>query len=96
LFHVAADYRLWVPDPAPMYRTNGGDSSVSGGARRRCKRVVYEQRRHLGLVAEVQATKRRQQPQNMIGPYKRSKFQAEEVVRDLIERYGIPAVIVNP
>src|ERR1700730_3134570 len=22
LFHVAADYRLWVPDPAPMFRAN--------------------------------------------------------------------------
>ena len=22
LFHVAADYRLWIPDPAAMYRTN--------------------------------------------------------------------------
>src|SRR5271155_2006880 len=22
LFHVAADYRLWVPDPAPMFRVN--------------------------------------------------------------------------
>ena len=32
----------------------------------------------------------------MIGPYKRSKFQAEEVVRDLVEKHGIPAVIVNP
>ena len=20
LFHVAADYRLWVPDPAPLFR----------------------------------------------------------------------------
>src|ERR1700731_5292920 len=24
LFHVAADYRLWVPDPAPMFRANVG------------------------------------------------------------------------
>src|SRR5437870_3624620 len=24
LFHVAADYRLWVPDPAAMFRTNVG------------------------------------------------------------------------
>src|SRR5262249_4084588 len=30
------------------------------------------------------------------GPYKRSKFQAEEVVRHLVERRGVPAVIVNP
>src|SRR6185436_18561039 len=22
LFHVAADYRLWVPDPEPMFRVN--------------------------------------------------------------------------
>ena len=33
---------------------------------------------------------------DMIGPYKRSKFQAEEVVRDLVARRGLPAVIVNP
>jgi dihydroflavonol-4-reductase len=34
--------------------------------------------------------------EDMIGPYKRSKFQAEEVVRDLVARRGLPAVIVNP
>jgi dihydroflavonol-4-reductase len=32
----------------------------------------------------------------MIGPYKRSKFEAEEVVRDLVSKGGLPAVIVNP
>jgi len=32
----------------------------------------------------------------MVGPYKRSKFQAEEVVRDLATRRGLPAIIVNP
>jgi dihydroflavonol-4-reductase len=33
---------------------------------------------------------------DMIGPYKRSKFMAEEVVRELIRQRGLPAVIVNP
>jgi dihydroflavonol-4-reductase len=33
---------------------------------------------------------------DMIGPYKQSKFLAEAAVRDLIERERLPAVIVNP
>jgi dihydroflavonol-4-reductase len=33
---------------------------------------------------------------NMIGHYKRSKFLAEEAVRDLVRDAGLPAVIVNP
>jgi dihydroflavonol-4-reductase len=32
----------------------------------------------------------------MIGPYKRSKFAAEAVVRELVAERGLPAVIVNP
>src|SRR5262249_56520217 len=34
--------------------------------------------------------------EDMIGPYKRSKYLAEEVVRDLVISCGLPAVIVNP
>src|SRR5258708_32024179 len=33
---------------------------------------------------------------DMIGPYKRSKFEAEEVVRQLAIERGLPVVIVNP
>jgi dihydroflavonol-4-reductase len=33
---------------------------------------------------------------DMIGHYKRSKFLAEQAVRELIDREGVPAVIVNP
>jgi dihydroflavonol-4-reductase len=32
----------------------------------------------------------------MIGPYKRSKFEAEEVARELARERGSPVVIVNP
>ncbi len=32
----------------------------------------------------------------MIGPYKRSKFLAEDVVREMVRDAGLPAVIVNP
>jgi dihydroflavonol-4-reductase len=62
------------------------------------ERVVYTSSvATLGLVPQGSADE--ETPSNvedMIGPYKRSKFQAEEVVRGLIARRGLPAVIVNP
>ena len=100
LFHVAADYRLWVPDPAPMYRANveGTRVLMRAALDAGVERVVYTSSvATLGLVAEGSADEETPSSlEDMIGPYKRSKFQAEEVVRDLVERRGLPAVIVNP
>src|SRR5438132_10983760 len=100
LFHVAADYRLWVPDPAPMFRANveGTRLLMRAALDAGVERVVYTSSvATLGLVTEGAADEETPSGlQNMIGPYKRSKFQAEEVVRDLVEKHGIPAVIVNP
>ena len=100
LFHVAADYRLWVPDPAPMFRTNveGTRDLMRAALDAGVERVVYTSSvATLGLVAEGAADE--ETPSNfesVIGPYKQSKFQAEEVVRGLVTRQGLPAVIVNP
>jgi dihydroflavonol-4-reductase len=100
LFHVAADYRLWVPDPAPMYRANveGTRALMTAALDAGVERVVYTSSvATLGLVAGGSADEETPSSlEDMIGPYKRSKFQAEEVVRDLVERRGLPAVIVNP
>src|SRR6202521_49414 len=43
VFHVAADYRLWVRDPDEMYRSNvGGTRSLLEAARKQgVRRVVY-------------------------------------------------------
>src|ERR1700739_1487116 len=43
VFHVAADYRLWVRDPAEMYRSNvEGTGAILGAARKNgVRRVVY-------------------------------------------------------
>ena len=100
LFHVAADYRLWVTDPVPMFRANVEGTRILMGAAldSGVERVVYTSSvATLGLVPEGSADEETPSKiEDMVGPYKRSKFQAEEVVGDLISTRGLPAVIVNP
>jgi dihydroflavonol-4-reductase len=101
LYHVAADYRLWVPEPEAMYRANveGTRALLLAAAEAGVSRVVYTSSvAVLGLRADGEpadeATPARLD--GMVGHYKRSKFLAEEAVRELIERHGLPAVIVQP
>ncbi|MGH7039029.1 MAG: hopanoid-associated sugar epimerase [Stellaceae bacterium] len=100
LFHVAADYRLWVPDPAPMFAANvaGTRELMQAALAAGVERIVYTSSvATLGLVSggiADEATPSREE--DMIGPYKRSKFQAEAIVRALVAERGLPAVIVNP
>jgi dihydroflavonol-4-reductase len=100
LFHVAADYRLWVPDPAVMYRANvdGTRELMQAALAAGVERVVYTSSvATLGLVAGGEADETTpSRLDDMIGPYKRSKFLAEEAVRGLVAERGLPAVIVNP
>ncbi|HTT80903.1 MAG TPA: hopanoid-associated sugar epimerase [Stellaceae bacterium] len=100
LFHVAADYRLWVPDPDAMFRINvvGTRQLMLAALAAGVERIVYTSSvAVLGIVKggiADEATPSR--AADMIGPYKLSKFQAELAVRELIEEAGLPAVIVNP
>jgi len=100
LFHVAADYRLWVPDPAAMFRANvdGTRDLMTAALAAGVERVVYTSSvATIGLVTGGSADEDTpSRLEEMIGPYKRSKFQAEEVVRRLTGERGLPAVIVNP
>jgi dihydroflavonol-4-reductase len=100
LFHVAADYRLWVPDPAPMFRANveGTRILMRAALDAGVERVVYTSSvATLGLVPDGSADEETPSTlEDMIGPYKRSKFQGEEVVHDLVTKRRLPAVIVNP
>lgn len=101
LFHVAADYRLWVPDPPAMYRANldGTRDLMQAALKAGIKRVVYTSSvATLGLRADGQPADETTPVAlgDMIGPYKRSKFMAEEEVRRLVTEAGLPAVIVNP
>ncbi len=100
LFHVAADYRLWVPDPAAMYRANvdGTRELMRAALAAGVERIVYTSSvATLGIVAGGSADELTpSRLGDMIGPYKRSKFLAEEAVRGMLTQSGLPAVIVNP
>jgi len=100
LFHVAADYRLWVPDPAAMFRANvdGTRALMLAALTAGVERIVYTSSvATLGLVTGSSADEATPSGiGDMIGPYKQSKFAAEEAVKGLIAERGLPAVIVNP
>jgi len=100
VFHVAADYRLWVRDPNEMYRSNvDGTRALLGAARKNgVGRVVYT-----SSVATVGFTSDGRPADedspvslaDMIGHYKRSKFLAEQVALEA-GRAGMHVVTVNP
>lgn len=100
VYHVAADYRIWVPDPAAMFRANvdGTRDLLTAALEAGVERVVYTSSvATLGLVAGGSADEEAPSTaDDMIGPYKRSKFEAEEVARELARQRGLPVVIVNP
>lgn len=101
LFHVAADYRLWVPDPDALYRTNvdGSANVVLAAAEAGVARMVYTSSVAVLGHADDGGPADETTPSSlgtMIGHYKRSKFLAEEKIRDLHRRHDLDLVIVNP
>jgi dihydroflavonol-4-reductase len=100
LFHVAADYRLGARDPQALYRTNvEGTRNILNAARTAgVGRIVYTSSvATIGIPSDGSPGDERTPVtlSNMIGHYKRSKYLAEEVVRDAA-RMGMSVVIVNP
>ncbi len=99
IYHVAADYRLWVLDEAPMYATNvQGTQNVLAAARRHdVARVIHTSTvGALGVPKGAQGTEDTPvKLADMVGPYKRSKFLAEQAAL-AAAREGLPVVVVNP
>jgi dihydroflavonol-4-reductase len=100
LVHVAADYRLWVPDPQAMYAANvEGTRALLRLAREAgVGRVVYTSSvatmgfRTDGTVVDEDTPV---SIENMIGHYKRSKFLAEQEAMKAAG-LGQHVVILNP
>ena len=101
LFHVAADYRLWVPDSESMYRNNvrGTRNVMFEALRSGIQRVVYTSSvATLTPSADGNSCNETSRGclEDMIGHYKRSKYLAEVLVKQLVQECDLPAVIVSP
>jgi dihydroflavonol-4-reductase len=101
VLHVAADYRLWVPDPEALDRVNiqGSVDLFRAAADAGATRMVYTSSvATLGLHKDGTPADEETPSTvaDMVGAYKRSKFKAEEAVTALIRDEGLPIVIVNP
>lgn len=104
VFHVAADYRLWVRDPDEMYRSNveGTRGLLEAARKQKVRRIVYTSSvatmgfdARSGSNGHVADESSPVKLDDMIGHYKRSKFMAEQVAVDAA-RSGVDVVIVNP
>ncbi len=99
LFHVAADYRLWVPDPQKMMHINvdGTRELMLAAMKAGVEKIVYcSSVAALGLVGDGSIADETTPVHHIIGDYKQSKYKAEQVVLDLVKIRKLPAVIVNP
>jgi len=99
VFHVAADYRLWAKRKQDIYDSNvGGTKNLLDAA----KRAGVSQFIYTSTVATI-AVDRPEHPneftdaklEEMVGHYKRSKWQAEREVLDAAKQ-GFPALVAMP
>ena len=98
--HAAADYRLWAPSPAEIFRTNmeGTRIVMEEALRAGVERIVYTSS---VATIEVRAGAPADESHPLtadraIGAYKKSKVTAERMVEDMVKNAGLPVVIVNP
>jgi dihydroflavonol-4-reductase len=99
VFHVAADYRLWAKRKQDIYDSNVGGTKnlVEASKRANVSQFIYT-----STVATI-AVDRPEHPNEftdakldeMVGHYKRSKWQAEREVLDAAKQ-GFPAIVAMP
>ncbi|RXF70272.1 hopanoid-associated sugar epimerase [Hansschlegelia zhihuaiae] len=100
LCHVAADYRIWAPDPEEIVRNNlaGTRNLMEAALAAGVERIVYTS--SVATLrpdpAGVADESRPAAPDQAVGAYKRSKVEAERMVERMVAERGLPAVIVLP
>lgn len=101
LIHAAADYRLWTRNPSELMESNvsGTRNVMEEALKAGVEKIVYTssvctlgQSPDSGPADETHAN----DGANAFNTYKLSKILAEDAVRELVEKAGLPAVIVNP
>jgi dihydroflavonol-4-reductase len=100
VMHVAADYRLWIPNPDEMYKANvEGTRDLLRMARETgVKRVVYTSSvatMHFRTDGSVINEDTPVSIKDMVGHYKRSKFLAEQEAITAAQG-GQQVMILNP
>ncbi|MBI4059976.1 MAG: NAD-dependent epimerase/dehydratase family protein, partial [Elusimicrobia bacterium] len=102
VFHLAADYRIWIPNPDDMYKANvaGTESVLRAAAKAGAEKIV-----HCSSVAAVKVPDDRRPVDEaceysglaqIVGHYKKSKYLADVLARKLAREHGFPIVTVNP
>ncbi len=99
--HVAADYRIWVPDPDRMLAANveGTCALMRVSLAAEVERIVYcSSVAALGLTKDGSPADETTHAgeASIIGIYKKSKYRAEQAVLTMAVREGLPVVVVNP
>jgi dihydroflavonol-4-reductase len=100
VFHVAADYRLWVRDPEQMYLSNveGTRAIIRSAQESGVRRVIYTSSvATMGFTREghIAGEDSPVSLKEMVGHYKRSKFMAEQIALDAGNN-DVDVVVVNP
>ena len=101
VFHVAADYRLWVPQPDEMFSANvdGTRNVMEAAGNAGVRRIVYTSSVATLGLSQGDGPANEQTPVrqgDIISPYKQSKYAAEALVKKMVAEQGLPAVIVHP
>jgi dihydroflavonol-4-reductase len=101
LFHVAADYRLWAPDPGAILRANlaGTQTVMDAALAAGVERIVYTSSVATLRAGDASSDVDETSPLGdgeAIGAYKQSKVAAERLVEQMAGEQKLPAVIVNP
>lgn len=100
VLHTAADYRLWVPDPQNMYAINvkGTKNVLEAAAEAGVERIVHTSSVGALGIPPDGSPGTEETPvklEELVGPYKRSKFLAEQEALQAARR-GLDVVVVNP
>ena len=99
VFHCAAMYTFWTRDPGIVHRTNveGTETVLRAALQEGVSRVVYTSTvSTIGLSTGGLGTEETPvEPGHLVGNYKRSKYQAEQVALSMACE-GLPVVVVNP